>query len=143
MVRIRPADPADLDRLREIQAAALAEPWPELLDTAVDGPLPVLVAEDDRPVGYAIVVSGEGRVYVPELAVDPARQREGHGSALLAALCEHLRAEGHDALRLTVQATDDEARSFYREHDFEVVERVEDHFESGDGLVLERPLDPE
>lgn len=141
MVDIRPADPADLDRLRAIQTAALAEPWPELLDAAIEGPLPVLVAVDDRPIGYAVVVAGDSQVYVPELAVAPARQREGHGSALLEALCSKLREAGHDAVRLTVQAADDEARSFYREHDFAVVDRVEDHFESGDGLVLERQLD--
>jgi ribosomal-protein-alanine N-acetyltransferase len=140
MVDVRPATAEDLPRLRAIQRAALAEPWPELLDTAVAGPLPVLVAVEDGPLGYAVVVAGAGQVYVPEIAVDPERQREGIGSTLIEALCDRLRSEGYDAVRLTVREVDEDARAFYREHGFEVVDRVPDHFESGDGLVLARSL---
>jgi ribosomal-protein-alanine N-acetyltransferase len=140
MVDVRPATADDRPRLRTIQRAALAEPWPELLETAIEGPLPVLVVAEDEPLGYAIAVEGAGQIYVPELAVDPDHQREGHGSALVEALCDRLGASGYDAVRLTVRAVDEDARAFYREQGFEVVDRVADHFESGDGLVMERSL---
>jgi ribosomal-protein-alanine N-acetyltransferase len=140
MTRIRPATPEDVPALRSIQTATLAEPWPDLLESAVQGPLLVLVAQTDRPVGYAIVVTGESRAYVPELAVAPDHQREGHGSALLAALCERLTGE-HETVRLTARESDEGALDFYREQGFSVVDRVTDHFENGDGLVLERSLE--
>ncbi|PSQ58953.1 MAG: N-acetyltransferase [Halobacteriales archaeon SW_9_67_25] len=134
---IRPGEPADLPRLREIQRQALAEPWPELLAAAVDGPLSVPVVDVDSPVGYAVVVAdGESVAYVPELAVDPARQREGHGTRLLAALRERLTAAGYDQLRVTVLADDDGARAFYADRGFDRLDRLDGHFERGDGLLL-------
>ncbi len=139
---IREADPADLPRLRTIQERALAEPWPELLGAAIEGPLPVYVVDDGGPAGYAVVVTdGERVAYVPELAVDPDRQREGHGSRLLAGTCEHLRAEGYDQLRVTVLADDERARAFYADHGFEPLDRLDGHFEGGDGLLLGLTLD--
>ncbi len=134
---VREGDPADLPRLRDIQERALAEPWPELLSTAVEGPPPLYVVEDGTPVGYTIAVTdGESVAYVPEFAVDPDRQREGYGSRLLAELRARLAAAGHDELRVTVRASDDGARAFYASVGFERLDRIEGHFENRDGLLL-------
>lgn len=140
MATVRPAEPADRDALAEIQRRALAEPWPALLDTALTGPPPLYVVDDGGPVGYATVIPGtEAVAYVPELAVHPERQGEGLGSQLVDALCVEF--ADHDELRVTVRAVDTRARSFYDEHGFERVDTAPDHFESGDGVVLRRPLD--
>jgi ribosomal protein S18 acetylase RimI-like enzyme len=134
---IRAGEPADLPRLRAIQRRALAEPWPELLAAATEGALPVYVLTDGDPVGYAIVVAdGDSVAYVPELAVDPARQREGHGTRLLAGLRERLTARGYEELRVTVLADDDGARAFYADRGFDRLDRLDGHYEAGDGLVL-------
>jgi len=139
---IRRAEPADLPRLRAIQQRVLAEPWPELLAAAIEGTLPVYVVDVEGPVGYAIVVTdGESVAYVPELAVDPARQREGHGTRLLAGLRERLTRDGYDQLRVTVLADDDGARAFYADRGFEVLDRIEGHYEAGDGLLLALSLE--
>jgi len=138
MPTIRPARPADRDALRAIQREAIAEPWPALLETALDGPPPLYVVEDGTPTGYAIVVPGDSVAYIPELAVHPDRQGESLGSQLLAALPEAF--DDRDELRVTVRAVDSRARSFYERHGFERVERVPDHFDAGDGIVLRRPL---
>lgn len=140
MTEIREGRAADLSRLRKIQSDALDEPWPELLETATDGPPPLYVICEGEPVGYAIVVGGTDAAYVPELAIHPDRQGQGLGSALLAWLGDHLDREGYGELRLTVQASDERARGFYRERGFETVERLTEEFESGDGLVLTRSL---
>jgi ribosomal-protein-alanine N-acetyltransferase len=141
---IRHGEPADLPRLRAIQTAALAEPWPELLETAVegpDGPPACHVVADGRPLGYALVVGeSEGVAYVPELAVHPAEQGQGLGSQLLGWLRERLSAAGYKQLRLTVQAADERARRFYDRHGFQRRERLPDHFESGDGILLWQSL---
>jgi len=139
MPTVRPAEPTDRGALAEIQRRALAEPWPALLDTALTGPPPLYVVDDGGPAGYAVVIPGTGAVaYVPELAVHPERQGEGLGSQLLDALC--CAFAGHDELRVTVRAVDTRALSFYADHGFERVETAPDQFESGDGIVLRRPL---
>ncbi|WP_302081442.1 GNAT family N-acetyltransferase [Salinibaculum rarum] len=139
MTEIREGRPDDLPRLRAIQSA-LAEPWPELLATATEGPPPLYVLVDGQPVGYALVVGEQEAVaYVPEFAVHPDQQGQGYGSQLMAWLCERLTGE-YDEIRLTVQESDERAQEFYRAHEFEQLERLADHFESGDGLLLARPL---
>lgn len=143
MSGVRPAERRDLPRCREIQDAALAEPWPGLLSTALDSGATVLVHDESGTVlGYVVaLVATAEPAYVPEFAVHPARQDEGVGSGLMTALCERLAADGHETVRLTVHAADERARAFYRRHGFEVVERRPDHFADGDGLLLARPLD--
>lgn len=180
MIPIREARPGDLPKLRVIQAATLAEPWPALLELGVDGPPILLVATDPDagPVGYALAVVGKGAhapevsrtsdgerheeppaeqnsraaelsagwepsdsaAYLVELAVAEPYQGSGRGSALLARLADYLRTDGCDRLRLTVRERDRRARSFYRDRGFERRERLPEHYESGDGLLLVWPL---
>jgi len=141
-VTVREADWTDLSRLRAIQKRALAEPWPELLSTALDGPLLVYVVERDTdPVGYAIVVvDGESVAYLPELAVDPSLHREGHGSRLVTAVRDRLSEAGYEQLRVTVRASDAGARAFYADQGFETLDRLPDHYDGGDGLLLVCPV---
>lgn len=144
MIELRRGTQEDLDRLRQIQTTVLAEPWTELLESAVGGYPPVYVAVDHRPVGYAIVIPGpEDVAYLPELAVAPDRQREGYGSALLEYVCAELAADGYDRLRLSVLAADERARQFYDDCGFEQVERLPEEFERGDGLLLAKDLEPD
>jgi ribosomal-protein-alanine N-acetyltransferase len=162
MTRIREGRPADLPRLRAIQSA-LAEPWPELLETATEGPPPLYVLEDGLPVGYTLVVGESGTdsedadgaeaeesggedgdgtesiAYVPEFAVHPDQQGQGYGSRLMEWLLDTL-ADDYEQVRLSVEASDERARGFYRSHGFADVERLPEHFESGDGLLLARDL---
>lgn len=137
---IRPARAAEYPRLRRIQRRALDEPWPEMLELGVEGPPLVLVAETDRPVGYALAVVGDGVAYLAELAVAPERQGQGHGSDLLGALLDRLQPNGFDAVRVTARADDQRVRSFYDQFGFEVVEHVPDHYEDGDGVVMAKRL---
>ncbi len=140
MATIRPGTAADLPVLREIQTAALTEPWPAVLELALeDGGPTLLVLDDGSPVGYVVAVTAaHPDAYVPELAVVPDRQGEGLGSALLESLLGDLDDHGFGRVRLTARADDDRVRSFYRVHGFEPVEHVADHFEDGDGVVLQR-----
>jgi ribosomal-protein-alanine N-acetyltransferase len=143
MPTVRAGTPADLSALRRIQAAAIAEPWPELLDLAV-GPGPRLrVVATDRPVGYAVAVVAEDVAVVPELAVDPGTQGRGLGSTLLASLLDELWDAGVGRVRLTARAGDDRARSFYESRGFDAVDRLQAHFADDDGVVYERTPGPD
>lgn len=140
MVQIRQAHPADHTALRSIQERALSEYSPELLDTAVHGPLRLLVADDDGPVGYALVLDGNDVAVLLELAVAPACQGEGIGSTLLEETCTRLEETGHHEVRLTANASDDRVGAFYERHGFEQGERLPEYFESGDAVLFARQL---
>jgi len=139
---IRPAVPADEARLVAIQSAALDDPWPELLDVAVDGAPHVLVADEGQgPIGYTLTVPDEPVAYVAELAVAPAHQGQGHGSELLATLLDELGANGFDTVRLTARADDERVRSFYDGFRFTVADELPGHYsDGGDGVLLTRDL---
>ncbi len=142
MTTIRTARPADRARLRSIQTAALAEPWPALLDAAIELDQVLVRVDAGDVVGYAVAIgAGGGPAYVPEFAVAPAAQGQGHGAGLLSALLDRLTARSHPFVRVTVLETDERAVGFYRSHGFSMVERRPDAYESGAGLVLERTLD--
>jgi len=141
---IREATPADLPRLRAIQAASLEEPWEGLLEPAVGGPPVVRVATVEGaasvPVGYAVAIPEADGAYLAEFAVAPGHRREGHGSRLLSDLLERLAGEGFESVRLAVRARDEGAREFYGRHGFTERSRLPDGYEAGDGLVLARSL---
>lgn len=133
---IRPAEGGEYPTLRHIQQRALDEPWPAMLELGVDGPPLVLVAETGRPVGYALALTSDDLAYLAELAVAPAEHCNGYGSELLEALLARLRTEEFDGVRLTARADDQRVQSFYQRFGFEKVERVPDHYEDGDAVVM-------
>jgi len=138
---IRPATAADEPRLRAIQSAALDEPWPELLDVAVDGhPILLVVDPGTGPIAYTLVVPDHPVASVAELAVAPPLQGQGHGSRLMDALLDHLRSEGFERVRLTCRADDERVRSFYDSFDFAVAGELPEHYDDGDGVLLVRDL---
>lgn len=159
---IRDATPDDLSRIRAIQLAALDEPWPDLLEPAVEGPPIVLVTTTgpetateesmniaaggatnrprDEPVGYAVAIPEGDCAYLAEFAIASGYRRSGRGSALMDALCRRLASEGFETLRLTVKMDDEVARSFYDEQGFRVRSLLPHHYEEGDGLALVRSL---
>lgn len=134
---IRPGTESDRHALRTIQRLALPESSPELLDGGIRGLVGLLVADDGRPVGYALFSEGTAPT-LHELAVHPARQDEGIGSTLLVELCSRLEAAGRDELQVTALADDEAARRFYARHGFEPEKRLPGYFESGDGVLLVR-----
>jgi ribosomal-protein-alanine N-acetyltransferase len=146
----RLARPEDLSRLRAIQTVSLAEPWPDLLEPAVEGAGIVVVAtadpeagdpDPDEPIGYAVALPEDDRAYVPEIAVAPAHRRAGYGSRLLADLFGRLSTAGVEQVALTVRLGDEAARAFYDAHGFRVRSLVPEHYADGDALRLTRRLD--
>lgn len=159
---IRDAVSGDLPRLSAIQAASLASPWPELLETALSTPeleldglccFVITPPEDNTPVGYVLSVEGAPETddqttsgkqcYLAEIAVSPDHRRNGYGTALLDAVSEHTDA---DELLLTARADDATARAFYTEHDFRLVDRLPEYYDDNgprDGLLLSKSTAPQ
>jgi GNAT superfamily N-acetyltransferase len=113
---IRPARPADLTIIRDIeQAAGLAFRDIGMPDIA-DDDLPTLaeldeyrrngrawvaVDGDDRPVAYLIADRVDDSLHVEQVSVDPSHAHRGIGRALIEHLADLARAEGVPALTLT------------------------------------------
>lgn len=135
-MKVREATRDDLATLLAIQSASLESTWPDLLHTGIDGP-PLVLVVGERPVGYALAIEGT-RTYLVELAVAPGHRGVGYGSALLAELIDR-----SDELRLTAREDATRARRFYERHGFAVTERLPDHYDGDDGLLLVRQPDAE
>ncbi|HXG75499.1 MAG TPA: GNAT family N-acetyltransferase [Gaiellaceae bacterium] len=73
----------------------------------------------------------------PELAIAvvPSRRGRGIGEALLEALCERARQEGHRALSLSVESGNSALLAFYEKHGF-----VRVRGDGSDSVVLRREL---
>lgn len=72
-----------------------------LLDAVQRGLLWVALAEDGRPVGYALVQMIEGVALLAQMDVHPDHMRKGIGSALIACVAECLKLQKKAALYLT------------------------------------------
>ncbi|HSG12617.1 MAG TPA: GNAT family N-acetyltransferase [Gaiellaceae bacterium] len=109
------------------------------------GDTALIAVEDGFPVGagwyrmFRKDQPGYGFVdeRTPELtiAVVPSRRNRGTGDALLVALFDQARAEGHGAISLSVERDNGALLRFYEKHGFTVV--AEHH---GDTLTLLRQL---
>ena len=110
--------PADV--LDALDPAAIAAGWQEALTRPPDARNRVLVAlERDQLTGFAVtgpatdpdcdpIADGE----VTDLTVDPVRRHEGHGSRLMQACIDTLRADRFTRAVTWLPATADELRAF-------------------------------
>ena len=90
---IRPATPADAPACRAIAHAAYAQyvplmgrqPAPMLADYAahIAHDTVFVLAADDAPLGYTVIVQDGGEYWLDNIAVDPARQGHGLGRRLI------------------------------------------------------------
>lgn len=133
---IRPARPADAERLRVIERAAglrfrdvgmpdiaAAEPMATdtLLAYARAGRSWVAVDEDDRAVGYVVVDVVDGCAHVEQVSVDPGYQGRGLGRALLDEVTAWARQHGRPAVTLTTFSHIPWNRPLYEHLGFEVL----------------------
>jgi ribosomal protein S18 acetylase RimI-like enzyme len=80
-----------------------------------------------------------GTGWVEHLWVEERHRREGHGTALLAAVEKEARARGCVQLGLTTHSF--QAPDFYRRHGFEVVGELPGYPEGHSFFLMRRPLD--
>ena len=113
---IRPARPADLATLRDIELAA-GQTFREIgMPDIAEDDLPsiddldeyrragrawVAVDDGDRPVAYLIADRVDGNFHIEQVSVDPAHAHQGIGRALIEHLADLARAEGVRSLTLT------------------------------------------
>jgi ribosomal protein S18 acetylase RimI-like enzyme len=114
-----PADLAEL-MLSSVSLAEMVESWRTAIERPPEAKFRVLVATDGtRVVGFATTMPSqdddadqgkEGAIEV--FVVDPPAQHQGHGSRLLNACADTLRADGFVRASCWVNAADDKLRMF-------------------------------
>lgn len=105
--------------LDSVPADAMADSWVAAIVRPPLATMRVLVAvADGAVVGFAAVGPSDDDdahdedALVAEFVVDPPAQRRGHGSRLLHAVADTLRADGFARATWWVRATDDPLRAF-------------------------------
>ena len=131
---IRLARPEDLSKVAACATAAYSlylprmdrPPAPLLADYgALIAAGEVHVLESDGVLaGFLVVRPLGGRLFVENVAVDPARQGQGHGRRLMAFAETHARGLGLRALRLYTNEVMPETIPFYDGLGFAVSERL-------------------
>jgi len=137
MIAIRPATPADLPLLREIERAA-GQPYrdagmPEIADdeppsiealTAYQRAGRAWVADDlpGVPVAYLIADVVDGNLHIEQVSVHPRHARRGIGRQLIEHAAGHARASGLGALTLTTFADLPWNAAYYARLGFTVVD---------------------
>lgn len=112
---------ADIDLVLAIEASAYSHPWTRgnFIDALAAGYRAELrFDEAGRLVGYAVALPGFEETHLLNITVAPARQRGGHGAALLLRLADWARLRGDGALWLEVRQSNQGARALYERFGF-------------------------
>jgi GNAT superfamily N-acetyltransferase len=109
--------------LSSLDPAAFAAQWSEAVARPAEARTRVLVALDRATVvGFALTAAGDdpdadpaADGQVAEFVIDPDRRRAGHGSRLVQACADTLRADRFSRATIWVTSTDDALRGFLAE----------------------------
>lgn len=135
--RIRPAVPADIPAVADIEREAFTDAWSARSLAAYLDDL-FLVAETDGVQGYAIVLHAGSEAELLNIAVARAARRRGIGRALLDAAVREAGRCGAETVFLEVRAANAEAQSLYAACRFVEVGRRRGYYRDPheDALVL-------
>jgi ribosomal-protein-alanine N-acetyltransferase len=119
----QPMSARDVEPVIAIEAAIYEFPWTpgNFRDSLAAGYSCWTYRQDDALIGYAVMMLAPGEAHLLNLSVAAARQREGHGSALLRHLMKVAREYGARALLLEVRPSNLGARQLYAGFGFEQV----------------------
>ena len=116
---IAPLDDNDIDAVVGLwERCGLTRPWndprADIAFARRGASSAILVGKSDNAVIATVMVGHDGhRGWFYYVAVDPDRQRQGLGRAIMAAGEEWLRAQGVEKAQLIVRAGNEKVRAFY------------------------------
>lgn len=147
VVTLHPMTADHLDEVAAIEGQVQAFPWSRRnFQDGLQAGYPAWVArQDDRIIGFCMLMFAPDLAHLLVIAVAPARQKKGAGSMLLQ-LCER-EAQARDlpALMLEVRPSNVNAVQFYKAHGFEVAGVRKDYYparhgEREDAWVMKKTL---
>ncbi|HSV37657.1 MAG TPA: GNAT family N-acetyltransferase [Nocardioidaceae bacterium] len=147
-VQVRAWQQEYADLLPPLDPADVAAAWQAALAAPKDARNRVLVALDRATVrGFAVVQPSPDPDADPvsdgeltELSVDPEHQRQGHGSRLVHAAMDTLRADRFDRALVWLASTDDARRGFLVAAGFEADGAHRELDLHGDGTVTVKQI---
>jgi [ribosomal protein S18]-alanine N-acetyltransferase len=147
MLVVEPVRTEDAAGVAEVAMRSLRERYDSgwLAEQIEDAKAEFLVAREiptNEVVGFALASRQDPtQGHLLALAVDPARQNQRIGTALLRGVRENLVRQGALCLKLDVRADDVRARQFYQRHGFLPVGVQPKVYADGeDAVVMQRPL---
>jgi [ribosomal protein S18]-alanine N-acetyltransferase len=142
---IRPAQPADLEDVREIERVVFSDPWSanDFAQCLTSG-VPFLISEQQGIVaGYLVAHGAADEGEILNLGVAPAHRRRGVGRALVERALTLLAARGARAVFLEVRESNAAARRLYQSLGFlEVARRARYYRRPVEDAVVLRAVIP-
>lgn len=136
----------DLAEVLAIESAIYSHPWTRgnFADSLRAGYRCYTWRSGVELIGYFILMIAAGEGHLLNLSVAAVRQRQGHGSTLLAETMRMAGAEGAEQLFLEVRPTNAGAKALYSRFGFRQVAVRRDYYPAPggreDALVLARTL---
>jgi ribosomal-protein-alanine N-acetyltransferase len=121
-MRIRRAEPRDLDAIVAIEDTSFTAAWSRsaLAGELAEDPrrLAVVAEEDEEVIGYAFVWIVADELHLVSLAVAPGRRRQGIASAMMGHLLQSEQTRSASIMTLEVRASNEPALALYRRWGF-------------------------
>jgi len=142
---LRPATPADLDAIQEIERHSFPKPLPRAsFETELSREWTrLVVASDPRTaiLGYIDYWVVAGEVHIHSIATHPDRRRGGIGAVLLAHALDEGRTAGCHLATLEVRRGNRPALALYEGAGFVIIHVRSRYYDDGeDALVMQRGL---
>jgi ribosomal-protein-alanine N-acetyltransferase len=123
---LRPMVEADLAAVMRLELRAYPFPWSEgnFRDSLACGYYAVCLVDEAEPqalLGYLVAMDGVAEAHLLNIAIDPARQRQGLARTLLDALVARSVAVGAEQIWLEVRVSNLPACALYERYGFESV----------------------
>jgi ribosomal-protein-alanine N-acetyltransferase len=145
-VRVQPLEAEALAEVLAIEQALYEFPWTlgNFRDSLRAGYSCWAYLEDDRLIGYAIVMLAAGEGHLLNLSIAASDQRRGHGARLLGHVVRVARDYGARVLFLEVRPSNEPAQRLYGTHGFHPVGVRRGYYPAREGredaIVLSLPL---
>ncbi|MDI6639542.1 MAG: ribosomal protein S18-alanine N-acetyltransferase [Methanocellales archaeon] len=140
---IRSFQPADLDRVCDIERTSFPSPWSTLMFIQQHHMNPdgfFVAIRSGKLIGY-VIVRLEGKTgHLLNLAVDPRFRRQGVGGALVEFTIDRLRKEGAEEIWLEVRISNHVARAFYSALGFKEKRIAKKYYLSEDAIIMTKKL---
>ena len=129
-MRIEQARPEHVEAIAALERRCFpADAWPADMIGRLRESFTVALDENGGVAGYLVLTTVLDEGSIDNVAVDPARRRQGIADALVADAESRGRTQGLAFLTLEVRASNDPAIRLYERHGFRAVGRRKNYYE--------------
>lgn len=143
---LSPLDVGDLDEVLAIENRVYSFPWTDgnFRDSLRNGDRVCGLRDGSRLIAYFVLMRVVDEMHLLNIAVDPARQGQGHGAVLLRYAVQLATLAGAGSVLLEVRPSNEQALAMYRHFGFQRIGVRRDYYPAHggreDAWVLRLPL---